>query len=393
VPLTGRSHTVQARFQILDVALTLVGPEGVVAPLALAYRRFASSAGAPAPRAVRIVLEDAGAALRVDGRSIPLVPEIDRLVQVQRHLQAALMDALGSHAVLHAAALVSEQGTAFLLAAPSGHGKSSLTLELVRRGRGLLSDDCAPLDLRTARVHPFPRAVAVRPDGSGPIPEPFATAARRDDAVRAFGKTLLDVGQIAGEEALVGDAVPLGHVFLLTPLAEAAVTRVRVAARARDAADYEARFRSAPGVEITGRREIGELRVWDLVLDHRHRPTEALAELFDGDRTVLFEKEWDAAPDFSAQPTAHPVRRREAAVLLGREMLNRRVGGALLARYAGSVAPLFLDLAGALRHASCWRVSVGGIRDTAGLIERLIVQAPRRPSNETSTDTTLRGGG
>jgi hypothetical protein len=52
-------------------------------------------------------------------------------------------------------------------------------------------------------------------------------------------------------------------------------------------------------------------------------------------------------------------------------MLNRRVGGRLLARYGGSVSRLFLDLAGSLRDADCWRLYVGDYRATADLAEQL----------------------
>ena len=52
-------------------------------------------------------------------------------------------------------------------------------------------------------------------------------------------------------------------------------------------------------------------------------------------------------------------------------MLNRRNGGRLLARHDGNVTTLFLHLAGALREASCWSVSVGRCGETADLIESL----------------------
>ena len=186
----------------------------------------------------------------------------------------------------------------------------------------------------------------------------------------------MDVGQLVGESALASGAAPLRHVFLMTSGEVAGATRVDLAARLQDASEFDARFSRTEGVEVLERRETAGLRAWRLRLDHARRPTEALADLFDGDRTVLFEKHWDTKPDFVAPPPATPVKRRVAAGLLGREMLNRRVGGAPLAPYGGNVAPLFLDLAGALRDVSCWRLRVGDIRDTAGLIERCIAEEP-----------------
>ena len=80
----------------------------------------------------------------------------------------------------------------------------------------------------------------------------------------------------------------------------------------------------------------------------------------------------------SAVPKATPVKRLEAAELLGRELLNRRVGGDLLARYDGNLSLLFMDLAGALRDAACWRIRVGDMQKTADLIEQLV----RTPADE-----------
>ena len=53
-------------------------------------------------------------------------------------------------------------------------------------------------------------------------------------------------------------------------------------------------------------------------------------------------------------------------------MLNRRANGRLLARYGGSPAQLFVDLAGALRRVDCFSVRVGGYRETADLIEQIV---------------------
>jgi hypothetical protein len=74
----------------------------------------------------------------------------------------------GLYAV-HAAAAAGPTG-AVLVAGRSGQGKSTLVLGLVRRGFGLLSDDLALLD-RAGLVHPYRRAVHVRPASVGLIPE------------------------------------------------------------------------------------------------------------------------------------------------------------------------------------------------------------------------------
>jgi hypothetical protein len=361
-------------FRILGVDVTLSGPEAVIGPITYAFRRFAvDGCSETAAEHVVVALADSGL-LTVNDRALPLVPDLAPGIQLYHRLQAALMDAVGSWAVLHAAAVADDRGGAIVLAGPSGHGKSSLALELAKRGHGFLSDDIAPLDLVQSLVSPFHRAVAVVPDANSPIPEPFLSEARRPSAVRWLGKSLIDVGQTLGEAVLVDRPLPLRHVFLLTSGEDGrpVATVVELTARAEDSAELNALFESTPGVEILERRSGERSCTWRIRLDHETQPTRRLSELFDSDRILLFDKHWEAPPDFAATPEAKAVRRRDAAETLAREMLNRRSSGRLLASYGGSVTRIFFDLAGALRDARCWRVRVGGIRETADLIDRTI---------------------
>ena len=364
----------ERRFQILEVDLTLSGPPEAIRPIAFAYQRFATSSSAP-EGAPRVVLELPGdGTLRVNGRAVPLVPELAPEIQLHHRLHTCLVDAIGSCAILHAAGLVDPRGGALILAAPSAHGKSSLALELAHRGLGLLSDDIAPLDLAQRLVRPFPRAAGVSPSGRSPLPEPFRAPARSPSSVSVVGKSLLDVGEILGDSALAREPAPLHHVFLLVSgdSASSETTLLELTSRSQDAGELDDLFSRTAGVEVVERQSGPHLCAWRLRLHHDRRPTEALAKVLDSERIVSFAKHWDIRPDFASAPEATPVKRREAAALLGRELLNRRSGGALLARYGGSLPRLFVDLAGALRDAACWRLRMGDMQRTADLIEQLV---------------------
>lgn len=366
--------TVTHHFRILGLGLSLAGPPGVMEPIATAYRRFAA-AETDVEEPVRIEL-DADGELRVDGEPVRLVPNLDQTLQVYQQFLATLMDRIGSHAILHAAALVGPAGGALLLAAPSGHGKSSLTLELARRGLRFMGDDYAPLDLDRREVWPYPRTVGLTLDESTPIPEDLRGRIRDHAVTKLFGKSLLDVGELLGEATIADEPASLRHVILLTSHTGGGgklpdTTRIDLASRIEDADELEELFAATDGAEIVQRKDLEHLRVWRLRLRHDRRPTEALSKAFDSGRIVLLEKYWDKKPDFASPPRATPIKRREAAEFLGRELLNRRGGSRLLARYGNSVAALFLDLAGALREADCWQVAVGRCAETAELIQEV----------------------
>lgn len=64
-------------------------------------------------------------------------------------------------------------GTAFMLVAASGNGKSTITWELLHHGFRYLSDELGPVDLKTLKVYPYPRALCLKdkPPGLYPLPQ------------------------------------------------------------------------------------------------------------------------------------------------------------------------------------------------------------------------------
>jgi len=97
--------------------------------------------------------------------------------------QAALIDLLDRivHGVLaelhkrdiyaiHAGATV-YRGGALVVAGRSGQGKTTLTLGLLQRGLGLLSDEFAVIDPATQQIVPYRRSVHIRPGTPELIPE------------------------------------------------------------------------------------------------------------------------------------------------------------------------------------------------------------------------------
>ena len=362
------------RFKILDATIELRGPAASVEPIACAYRRFAL---------VDPVLVGAGTAAvpddspSVNGRQILPIEGYDPALQLYGEFLLETRRLITSTALIHGASLVDSSGGATLIAAPSSFGKTSLALGLLARGHRLLSDDYSPLDLSTGCVHPFPRAVAVDPGGSAPLPAAFRDAAARPNAPRLLGKALLDIGEVLGEGALQREPTPLRRVVLLTGDTAFSLdcdtqVELRVGALAEHSRRFERALEGISGVAVVDRGERGAMRFWTLVLDTSRRPSEPLSRLFDDPAVVFVERWGESTPTFEGSPESRPIPRSEAALLLAREMLNRREGGGALAAYGGRLAPLLLDLAGALRDAGCFSVKPGRDLDrTAAMTENL----------------------
>lgn len=139
-----------------------------------------------------------------------LLDLLDRLVAtVLAGLHGQGLDAVHAGAVVH-------RGRAAILAGVSRHGKTTLTLGLVARGMGLLSDEFAVVDSANRLVLPYRRSAHVRPGTPELIP---ALSFVRDlPRHHLGGGSEWSLPPSALARALpggLGVAAPLGHVLLI----------------------------------------------------------------------------------------------------------------------------------------------------------------------------------
>ncbi len=111
--------------------------------------------------------------LVVDSPTLPVAParinvasfEGDGvLFDVEEEIAEALFHSTGRLA-LHAGAVSGEglaRGRTILILGASGSGKTTTTLELVRRGYRYLADEYTSIDLRGSVVYPFPRGAVLK---------------------------------------------------------------------------------------------------------------------------------------------------------------------------------------------------------------------------------------
>lgn len=85
--------------------------------------------------------------------------------QLFRTLEIHLLKSIGERvkrALLVHAGAVSYRGKGIMLPGQSGSGKSSLALGLLQRGYNYLSDELAPIDVKSGRLLPFPKPLSIK---------------------------------------------------------------------------------------------------------------------------------------------------------------------------------------------------------------------------------------
>ena len=129
------------------------------------YRRFRpieTPAAGMDPRPLFLLRNhpEKGFFLYLSGRSFQIPDRPDRM-ELYLFLFNYLLDQARDIFVIHGAALADRQ-QGLILAAASGLGKSTLTLELLRRGKKFLSDELACLDREGGELRAFPRALSIQ---------------------------------------------------------------------------------------------------------------------------------------------------------------------------------------------------------------------------------------
>ena len=154
------------QINLLGHRVRLTGPEEEIAPLrASLFTRCHEPADSPPVVAYEI--EAAGEGYRVRRAGEGGEPEYeaddpsDLFWWLDNTLCSAALKSATDVLQIHGAAAVRE-GRAILLLGDSYAGKTSLTVHLLRRGFGFLTEEVIIIDPRTKRLLPFPRNLLVR---------------------------------------------------------------------------------------------------------------------------------------------------------------------------------------------------------------------------------------
>lgn len=289
---------------------------------------------------------------------------------------ANILSKISSFFCLHGAAL-SSGGGAIVLAGLSGAGKTTLALELTRRGMSFFSDEIAAISRGDHHVHPFPRAIGTRERTLELLDRLDFAAGRPHPTAGGKEKWMVDIEDIF-EEPLAGPC-PARLLVLLDTVSprEAAYGRHHdlTMALARPDERLLERLDTIEGVERGDIRKDGAYYLADCRVRRSGTVQRAFLDVCrEFDDTILYRvKAVRRRPDPAGRPVLTEVPGMEAAMELLGNLQNLVENDGWMTRESSAVNSriLFelLELAGTMR---CYRLLVGNLGRTADLIEELV---------------------
>jgi hypothetical protein len=272
-----------------------------------------------------------------------------------------------SHFLAHAGA-VAYDGRGVILAADAANGKTTLVLELLRRGWDFLSDEMAALSFSDGRLHAFPRALRLRDDTLARVGLPLAAGR----SLRWGDKTVIDV-----DDLLPGRRVPsaaVAHVVVLSDAGPWPVDNDWLSIRIHPSTPaFMDRLRALPGV-LSLQAEGGGSYPWLKLRTQQRMPTLNAIENIcrdEGIQLVDVIKRPEIAAAFSGPARLEPLTHSQAAL----ELLRRFQGGhhawLLEQTFGGQTSRLYQAVARLIAGAQCHHLIVGDRLATADLVDAL----------------------
>jgi hypothetical protein len=367
------SYTI--RFYDLDISLQSDTAE-VLDRLASIYRRFiVSESSLPVRFRSEIVFLSSSInsphkpTLLLDGVAQQPGPNAQNEVDVYGVVLGTLLNRVRSHYLIHAGA-VARQGQAVILAADAMHGKSTLTLELVRRGYKFLSDEFAAINRANGRIDPFPRCLRLCPDTLGRLG--FLEIARHTPIW--LEKTLIDIEDVI--PGSLSTSAEIGHVVVLrgaSGMAGAAAGKDKrwlgvCVERTNEA--FLADLKKNKAIQRLETDTQSEYPLLSMLVKSKQAALPEIETICRAHNILLYHvfTRKDERPSFDQPARMIEIPKSKMAMELVKRLMGGRQIDLIQVELGGDYRQVFLELVGYLKSARCWQLSVGPLEQMADLI-------------------------
>lgn len=315
------------------------------------------------------------------GKPVLIIDDEVRFLNTSRLLEGyvyetvfhTIISRVTSHYLIHAGVVAyNDQG--IILSADSGHGKTTLVLELVRRGFKFLSDEMAALSRTDHLIYPFPRSLRIR---AGTL-ERAGFSTPKEDAPKWLGKWILDIDEIKANS--LGDKTSLNYIIILRDPAQPQHEPENILHRELgilvdriDAAFLDA-IRHIEGISDI---KVGQNYGYPLLTLYAtdRAPLLSKVEALCHEQQVLILeviKRREEHPSFDFPVRLEKIPQSQGAMELVRRFQGGHKSALLRQVFQGSSTRLFVELATIIERANCYQLFVGNLPDMADRVCQLV---------------------
>jgi hypothetical protein len=281
-----------------------------------------------------------------------------------------LLEHIDDYIVLHAG-VVTRNNRAYVLYGQSGFGKTTLTLELVRRGYGFMSDEFCPMRLSDFLIEPFERLIGLKNTS------PFYRLVQFTSAVscRFEGKDFFDCTELfshgARQPCTAAAFIEIsGTIDTDICLPGGVVLDIYMCPGNHG---IPSGIEQLPGVTVTGPLVCGYYEVYRVTATDRALFVKRFNSIWRNNSQDIFAvfPYRGAVDSYDREPVLSPVPTFEGVTSVFSNIVNRSPDSLLLAACEGKTAPLVMKLAGLLKNIPCFRLQPGRLAKMADLIDTI----------------------
>lgn len=285
----------------------------------------------------------------------------------------AIVAKVRSHFLIHAG-VVSCNGEGIVIAADSGHGKTTLVLQLIKQGCKFLSDEMAAIGRSDNKVYPFPRALRLRPDTLAKVG--FSEATGKGSTW--LDKLLLDIEDIQPNST--GQPVPINYIiFLKNPefvdqdSSDGDERELDVLVERLDVIVL-ASIKKMPTVT---KLQIDQERGYPLLKLRTSNRTAVLSQieaLCQEHQILILDviKRKYGRPTFDRPAELKAIPNSQATIELLKQFQGGHKSLLLQQEFGGSSTRLFMDLMNIISQTKCYQLQVGELDQMTELVSELV---------------------
>lgn len=285
--------------------------------------------------------------------------------------QTAWTDHLPADYYLFHGGAVSWEGKGVLICAHSSFGKTTLVLELLRRGFSFLSDDLVPISRSSHLIKPFPKSLHVSGDVLALFPK-LHPQARKALSVKKK-KIIVDIEDIPWGK--MGKECPPEHTIFLTPpggiKAKKRFVELAVSYSSPSFLQELQALKGVKEVSEIGRRDFSLLR---LRVDEKSKMIPAIERLCRSSHIpIIYAHRGRAEPmDWDVSPRMRSIPVSQGILELARMLLFSSKSAMLREEFSGSSARLLAEMARFAGQMQFYKMLPGKIRQMGEIVERLV---------------------